>query len=148
MVLGGTKTLEVSGLLAGEEVHAFLFSSPQYIGSAHADPRGIATIRFTVPAWLVPGQHHIEVRTAAGSLWLPLTVTNAGQQGGQGGEPGGQGGETGPRGAVPPAGQVTVPSAMPATGLDFAAGPVTGGAALIVLLGLLLVIARRSRRHS
>ena len=58
---GGTLTVSGTGFTPGEPVVATLHSTPIELGTVTADADGVATLTFTVPADLEPGDHRVEL---------------------------------------------------------------------------------------
>ncbi|PJJ55542.1 Ig-like domain repeat protein [Compostimonas suwonensis] len=147
---GASQSIELSGLVPGETVHVYLYSSPIFVGSAVADAEGHATLTFTVPANLVPGEHRIEVRADSGTFSLLFEVTPAAADpdagGPESGEPTGLGGEgaAGEPAAVPPAS--AMPGRIGRTGADADGALALAGA--LLALGAVLALVAYSRRRA
>ncbi len=72
---GGSFTVSVTGLAAGEQISAVLNSQPLTItGIPAADARGAVTFRVTVPADFANGAHTLVITRADGSTLSRLGV--------------------------------------------------------------------------
>jgi GH43 family beta-xylosidase len=72
---GGSFTVTVTGLTAGEQVRAVLYSEPLAIGGIPAaDTDGTVTFRVNVPADFATGAHTLVVTRADGSDVNPLAI--------------------------------------------------------------------------
>ncbi|WAC69914.1 choice-of-anchor I family protein [Microbacterium sp. SL75] len=72
---GGSFTVTVSGLNAGEQLTATLNSTPIVItGIPAADASGTVTFRVNVPATLEPGAHTVVIKRADGTVLPALAV--------------------------------------------------------------------------
>ncbi len=72
---GGSFTVTVSGLNAGEQLTATLNSTPIVItGIPAADASGTVTFRVSVPAALEPGAHTVVIARADGTVLPALTI--------------------------------------------------------------------------
>jgi hypothetical protein len=117
---GAAVTIDVGTALAGQQVDAWIYSTPTALGTRTVAADG--TISVTIPSSLAAGRHRVAVLSSAGTLlgWDDLTVT---------------------------AGTNAVPRA--ATGLDEGTAPVGGGLTAGLAVALLLpaaAIATRRRR--
>lgn len=76
---GSTVTVQVGADRAGQQVGAWLFSTPRSLGAATVSAAG--AIGVTVPADAPLGAHRLAVTDASGSVigWYPVTVTAAPQ---------------------------------------------------------------------
>ena len=116
---GGTTTFTISGFTEGDLVDVVLFSTPYPLGTFRAGPGGVVTVTFTVPAGIVPGQHHLEVRGPGGVRTFVFTVD--------------------------PAAAASRPL-LAATGVD-PTGGITGALALFLLGALLMSVRGAMRRR-
>lgn len=114
---GGTLTVEGTGFTPGEPVVATLHSTPIELGTVTADADGVATLAFTVPADLEPGDHRVELVGQRSGVVVSVAFEVLG---------------------------VDAPGALPATGrmTDTQAGT---GVGLLVLGATLVALARRRR---
>jgi hypothetical protein len=58
---GGQQTVTVAGFQPGESVQVTLYSTPVDLGVHQADPNGVVSVTFTVPAGLELGSHRVEL---------------------------------------------------------------------------------------
>ncbi len=127
VVAGGSLDVRATGFAPGERVEVQLNSTPVQLAQATADADGIVALRVTVPVTVEPGNHTLSVRGEfSGTASAPLTVRAATEPAAAGGTPS--------RGA----------SSMPDTGAEV--GSLAAFAALTMLLGGVLVAARRLRK--
>jgi hypothetical protein len=59
---GDPLTVSGFGFTPGEQVEVWLFSDPQWVGTATATEEGTVSYTFTLPADLEAGSHHVELR--------------------------------------------------------------------------------------
>ncbi len=106
----------------GTLVQVFVFSNPVLLGTVTADSKGAATLTFTLPDSLQPGQHHIELqgtlRGVANTVSVPFTIV---------------------------APTVTGTGGLPRTGSSNILPLTESGLGLVLVGGLVLVMVRRRR---
>ncbi|WP_230009843.1 LPXTG cell wall anchor domain-containing protein, partial [Microbacterium sp. Bi128] len=72
---GGSFTVTVTGLNAGEQLTATLNSTPTVItGIPAAGADGTVTFRVSVPSTLAPGAHTVVITRADGAVLSPLAI--------------------------------------------------------------------------
>jgi alpha-tubulin suppressor-like RCC1 family protein len=73
---GGSETITGTGFAAGEHIRAMLHSTAIDLGTHTADGTGRVQLTITVPAGLLPGEHHITLtgQDSGRSATAPLTV--------------------------------------------------------------------------
>ena len=72
---GADVTVTVSGFAANEYVQMIVASTPQVIGSGHADARGEVTLRGTLPANIASGSHTLAVYAPGSGTGFRQSIT-------------------------------------------------------------------------
>jgi len=75
--VGGIMQPTISGLLPNQLVQIAVASVPIDLGSVKADSAGNLAYKFTVPATLPPGSHHLLFMTGSGNVSVAFTVPGA-----------------------------------------------------------------------
>ncbi|MGY1636358.1 LPXTG cell wall anchor domain-containing protein [Geodermatophilus sp. SYSU D00742] len=68
VAVGQKQILRLTGYTPGEKVRLVLHSTPRDLGTATADASGVVTFTFTAPSGTEPGDHHVRVTRADGSV--------------------------------------------------------------------------------
>lgn len=79
--VGGSVTASGPGFTAGEQVQAWVHSTPTFAGVTTANAQGVASITFALPAGIGAGTHKVELRGLSSGRSVfsaDLTVTAAG----------------------------------------------------------------------
>ena len=134
VVTGGEQRVVVTGFAPGEQVIAYMFSTPVLLGTFTADMLGTVVVEFTLPAGTPVGAHTLELRGASGVLAYPFTAAAPAPAAPVATAPGAA--DASPSADRARAGR----AALPATGSEVAATLVT--AALLVTAGGAAVVAR------
>jgi Tol biopolymer transport system component len=135
---GGTITLTGSGFQPGTEASFELHSNITSLGKTTVNANGTFTYQTPTPPGTEPGNHEVFVtgtnqQGKPATLSAPLTIL-------------------GPTPTAAPAPPTPAPSVLGTeevayTGNSTTTGPLTAGAIAIILLGTLLIIQNRRRRH-